>query len=256
MDHHKKIYLYKIPCTTDNTTHTRWAYSKPQTCPVNDAHSIDADNIEIIAQCFDDEVSAQTFKSVSDSDTFQRNFRTEMIPYTIPATTGTHTFDITFPYPIVVLAVKFSTAQEHLQDAVDVSIAPKTLIGATTRPIPENTNEIYLPEQSIQHLSIGFQIHVGDQYLGDIRKIYANRIVTTTPLNASTQTPVIAGTPVYFGVNIIRNYKLHHEGKHTIGDSRPGGSAIPEGSIIRLDYTNNTQGGNTKMFNVIIEYLY
>jgi hypothetical protein len=253
MDHRKKIYLYKIPCTTDNTTHTRWAYSKPQTCPINAEHSIDADNIEIIAQCFDDEVSAQTFKSVSDADTFQRNFRTEMVSYTIPATTGTHTFDITFPYPIVVLAVKFSTTQEHLQDTVDVSIAPKTLIGATTQPLPDNTNEIYLPEQSIQHLSIGYQVHVGDQYLGDIRKIYANRVVTVQSLAQ----PVNVGTPVYFSVNIIRNYKLHYEGKHTIGDSRPGGSAIPEGSIIRLDYTNNsTPEGSIKSFNVIIEYLY
>jgi hypothetical protein len=251
MDNRRKIYLYKIPCITENTTHTRWTYSTPQSCPMNDTHSIDTNNIEIAAMCYDDELNAQVVKSVSDSDTLQQNFRSEMIPYTIPPHTGKHTFDITFPYPIVVLAVKFTTAEEHLQDTINVSIAPKTLIGSTTQSIAQNSQEIHLPEASIKHLSIGYQIHVGDQDLGDIRRIYTNRVMTMNPLSE----PVPQGTPVYFGVNIIRNYTLHHTGDHTIGGSRPGGSVIPEGSVIRLDYQNNNTI-SPKQFHVIVEYLY
>lgn len=250
------VYRYTLYCETEEAWKFVWASVDdpvPDKCPTNTAHTIVDSSISVVETIEEQEVVVQE-ENVTTGDHYQgQSFELE-----VPAETGIHSLDVSFPFPVSIAASEFSPQASMEGDIVDFCVAPDTVIGAITADVAATNVWITVQQSVIDNTSIGYYIELNDGTNSDD----LGRVVEIDTVNlkikvetAATQT-FLAATPTYVKqtVKMIPHIYLQDGGRVRLGQCMIRSSYIPTGTVLRTCYDNIS--GTAKIFSFIFEYRY
>lgn len=143
------------------------------------------------------------------------------------------------------MSIHFIVQQENLGDEVNLHVAPDTTVGAITANVGIGDTVINVSSTVTTHAFAGpCMVKLTDgtntETLGRIKLVdkYAG---TLTVENAATQA-FAAATPTYVQITaiVMRDYTLGPVGAVHVGDSKIGGSFVPQNSVVRVLYQNRS----------------
>lgn len=244
-----------------------------------------------------------TFKVEEESTKTGGNFGIMSVQITA-GPSSTATLDVSWPFPISALSMKYLTEVDHKDDTLTMIIAPDTIIGGITADItgtPSNwvaqnyvigdivlssgkaytcvrntlandpptsggkTNSLYwrrgyaisVSSTVIANTMLGYYITLDDlTNSNDLGRVIYKTLTKIYTENHPT-VAFTAATPTYVRQNIylMKDLAFGRDWCYEIGDSKIGGSYIPEDIIVRLKYHNNNVIGNNTLYGML-EYLY
>lgn len=209
-----------------------------------------AKHVEDTTQKIDVTVTEQ----VKNADT-GGHFRIEGKQITIPAnSTGSN--NMTWPYNISPLVIKFNTDSSNKNDIINMYVAPNTTIGVITDNLDISSTLLHVNSTVIKNINIGYLVYITNgvtlDSLGEVLSVdYTNNTITVSVANTNSY---LAGSYVQMTVNVIKNYVINNPGSYAIGESKVGASYIPKNRIVNVQYTNNSS--EEKTFTWYYEYLY
>ncbi len=173
------------------------------------------------------------------------------------ASSTTTTLDFSWKYPISIGSLELLTKEIHIGDKVNIYVSPETIVGYLTNTATTDSYTIHVNESVIQYIKTGFKCCIIDSEnnvndLGEVLSINPNNLT----INIETR-PVIEfppGSLVRMTIQPVKNYLLDYVGKNIIGSNFVGCSYVKENTIIRFQYTNNSN--IEKKICCIIEYMY
>lgn len=250
------LYKYKIWCTTDSKWEYKWDTEAPTTCPTNNTHSVNTSSISI-----EDHVEETEVKIKEETIPTGGNFVAQSISFiaaTGPNVTTTNTFS--WPFPISVMNIRFTTADIHYGDRATCCVGPNTVIGALAANAATGATGCAVTSTVIDNIMVGYYCNLldGSDYTsnqcGRIIGIDTNTNIITweTPLTQSFS--ALSPTYVRMTVYVVNPLIIGPPGTYIIGDSKIGGSYVPANVTVRVDYTNNSNA--SKDIFSVIEYLY
>jgi len=247
------VNRYRVYCTTDSKHEYQWAETEPTTCPVNTGHSIDSAKTAIVQIMADNEVVIQEEQTKTGA-----HYQAQSFELSVPASTGWHELNISFPFPISMLSAEWIGKTDYDGDSAQFIIAPDTTTGAIASDVAALDTVINVAQSVIDNTQVGYHLKLDDgTNVDDLGRVVsiddgANQVTMETAAVNS----FLAATPTYVKqtVKMVPHICLHPSGRVQLGESKIGGSYIPANTVIRLRYNNLT--GTAKTFSVIIEYLY
>lgn len=236
------VYYYKLWCNTDNQWEYVWRETDPVVCPTNSAHTIDTNSISIV-----NEVSNQEVKIIEETSAttghhyrlISRKFASQI------AANDEANMDLTFPYPISIVAGYTFIKATQEGDNMCVIVSPDTTIGAITADITATDTVVKVQQSVIDNTFIGAKVRFTDlttttPYYEVLSKDEAKLEIT---VDAGISDSLAAATPTYVQFQIVMcEVEISGEGKYGIGEHTIGGSTIPANTVIRFNY--KTDGGN------------
>jgi hypothetical protein len=245
------VYKWRIYCETDS----QWEYKftdneTPITvCPSNSGHTVNPNSVSII-----DTVSSSRVQIKEEEISTGGRFRVH--GYTITAAPNTVTStEVSWDYPVSVLAVYFKPGEVHRGDVLNVHVGPSTAVGTVSANavIGDTTFTIDTPvlDQFVEGLTLHVTDGVSTSYLGDIIEVSGNVITTKYPVTYD----ITAGTSgVKISSNMMRDFEIGYTGDYTFGLSKLSSSYVPIGFSAVASYQNNSNV--EKRFAYYVEYLY
>ena len=195
-------------------------------------------------------------KVVEDNSDDERSFQTVTIGIDVPAASGWHEEDHSFPIDIAVISCDLLISECHVGDTMEVIVAPDTIIGAITQNVEAGQTEIYVQDSVIQHLFRGYYIVITDGQkmanLGRVLQIHTNSIVVENAPDVDFD--MASPTYVMMSIKLFNDWEFPGVGRIDIGDAKIGASLIPANTTIRLRYYNTT--GEAKRFIAPMDILY
>lgn len=255
------MYKYNFKCLTEGRNYEIWdlSTSLPNTCPINDSHVIDSNNVEILCKAYDTYLDLGETRTVeqTEENATQELFRVQNYNFQCPSNSLTK-YLISFNYPVVVLAVKLITKEYNDLDILNNYALINSPIGAVTVPLKVGCSNVYISKGATDYLNRGVEVIITDgvntDELGECTKVYSNRIVTTK----KTVNSYALSNSAYIKIkphNII-DFILHKEVPlMVLGDSKIGGSIIKPGISLSIEYQNLSLDVN-KDFSFCLEYMY
>lgn len=255
------LYKYRIYCNTENAWVSAWyeTDTAPSVCPNNNTHDVNLNSTQLL------QTSGDTIVTIKEEATPTGGyFACKTVDIDIPSgTTGSITItDSSFPIPISMLNISFSTNGVHTGDGLEVHVAPNTIIGSLTANLDSGTTGgvtgFDVSQTVVDNLKIGFWVDVYNGVtshdLGRCTMVDKNNKRITTEKSAPID--YLASSPTYIRqtVKMMHDYTFGEPGTFTVGAYKIGGSYVPTGKIGRVKYINNS--GNAKEFRFQIEYLY
>lgn len=122
------IYKKRIYCTTDS----QWEYKLDEddtaltVCPIDSGHTVNVSSFQIV-----DVISSSKVEIKEESVATGGHFQSFTVHIDATANT-TSTADVSYPFPISSLLVKFTTSSDHEGDIVNMSVGPDTIVGNIT----------------------------------------------------------------------------------------------------------------------------
>ncbi len=171
---------------------------------------------------------------------------------------STKTVDISFPFPMSLLAASWQNKDEFEGDSIEFTVGPDTTTGAITADVVVDDDEITVAQTVIDNTAIGYYILLDDgtntEDLGRVVAVDRVNLKITTE-NAST-TAFVASTPTYVKqtIKMLPKSVLDCCGPMSAGESKIGGSYIPANTTLRAIYYNDVS--TAKKFIFFLEYLY
>lgn len=244
-----KVNKYQIYCNTEAAYVYYWNTSPQTVCPNNNTHSVNINSNSIIHT-----VASNNVTVLEESTPTGGNYKS--VCYKLDCTTGLSSHDYSFPYPISALSISFNTSSDNQNDDLEVIIGPETTIGVLTAAVSSTDTVFTVSSTVIAYLNIGFFITLNDGTNKDDCGVVTNidSVNSQITVNTAAINGFAIGTPVQMSVKVIDNFTIGYSGRCVLGDSKIGGSYVPTGTIVRVNYTNN--GVSTKSFYPVIEYLY
>jgi len=186
------------------------------------------------------------------------HFQESSYSITVGSGDSTKELDVSFPFPISLLAASWQNKSDFDTDSIEFEVGPGTTIGTITSNVASTDTEISVSQTVIDNTSIGYYIKLYDgtntDDLGRVLSIdkVNNKITMET---AATQA-FTASTPTYIKqtVKMLPKSPLDTEGSMSAGESKIGGSYIPANTILRATYHNTA--ATAKKFIFFMEYLY
>ena len=248
------VYYYKVWCDTDCQYEYVWKTEPPTVCPVNNPHTIDTSSISI-----EDQTGNQIIEIREENIPTGGNFKAELhaIDYAAGPNVTTEK-DFTWPFPINVLQLEYTSTVSNLGDEIQLCVAPDTIIGNILQNISIGATQSIVSDTVIDNIYVGYNLSLTDgTNVDDCGRVISidkvNKIITweTATINAySASTPTFVRMTVY----VVDNYSIGPPQKYTIGSSKIGGSYVPANQIVRIRITNNDI--LSKKLYAEIEYLY
>ncbi len=244
------IYKYRVYCTTAAKYEYIWDDVAPTTCPANPAHSIDSSKTTIVDR------RSQTVVEIKEETTPTGGFFIcETLPVSIAAN-QTATFPYTWPIPITVLMVGFTSTGDNEGDILSLSVAPDTTIGTLTANIGTGVSTIDVSQTVIDNIKVGFHVTITDgtntNQLG--RCLIINKAAKTIAIETATTNSFNANSLIKITIYMMKNYTIGPAWEYEIGTSKIGGSYVPAGRTVKVVYENKTNAAKT--LNPRVEYLY
>ncbi len=214
---------------------------KPTTCPNDALHTID-----------DAKSTYRPYFSLSSlEDPTKRNgFPTvQGIDFTCAANTTT-TYDLTFPYDIIIFNCLLLLDNDNKNDRLSVIATPNITVGAITSNISIGDTVIPISSAAITNLNKICKINFNDsdEYTIVSQDLYNSTITLSAPLTSNYTAGTIIRRNVYVVNNILLpDYQLQ------IGRLNPYPTVIYAGFILRFQYTNYDLLGS-KTMNLLIEH--
>lgn len=168
--------------------------------------------------------------------------------------------EIVFPIPISLFCAQMSIAEDMDEDEGSLHIAPDTIIGVITSPVNIGDRYISVNETVVDNTDIGYWLFLTNMVQGfDMGRVTAidainNKIRMETPSEVAFMPGPTTPVFVLQTVKLVPYLKLRAGHHLELGRSRIGGSYVPPGRPIRINYKNNN--GKKKTFSLTIEYLY
>lgn len=177
----KKLFKYRVYCSTENTYAFYWGESPPIACPNNNSHTIDTNTITIVDKIKQDQV--EIVEEVPDSTPTEGRFRCTGLEMTANANAVTNK-DFAWLYPINAMTIRFYTDTSHIGDYLNVFVIPTVPLGNTTNDTTSGNSTISVNASVIGAAQVGNMLCILDnnntQYLGKVTsKDTAGSTITT-----------------------------------------------------------------------------
>lgn len=244
------VYQYRVRCVTENVDKYVWDEEEPTVCPTNAEHTIGA--IAIV-----NKVDSNVVAVREETTPTGGHFQTVTRKITADGNATTH-FNYTWPMPITVFMVGFTSEETHRGDVIDMSVAPNTTIGIITADATVGTSTFTVSNTVLQYTNIGFYLTITDGVNNDDlgRVIAIDKNTSTVTVETASTHSFLVTSPSYIIQNIymMKDYEIGAPHRYEIGESKIGGSYVPAGTVVRVSYTNN--GLAQKNIVTRLEYLY
>lgn len=188
------------------------------------------------------------------------HYQAQTFNFEIDGQTGWQSREIVFPIPISLFCAQMSVDDDMDKDEGGVDIAPDTIIGIVTAPVNEGDEEIIVSQTVVDYTEIGYYLFLTNMVDG----FDMGRVVGVDAINSKVRLEKKASisfspgpvTPVFVmqTVKLVPYLKLRGGHHLELGRARIGGSYVPPGRPIRMNYKNNN--GKAKTFSLTLEYLY
>jgi hypothetical protein len=248
----RTIYNWRVYCNTEAQNVYGWSETEPNQCFHNNTHEINPLSVSMI-----EGVVPNEFMLKEEHTPTGGNFR--CTSYKIICPPGLSEHDYSFPHPMTALTTTVQTTPDLLDDVVEVTVAPGTIIGVLTGNISPGTSVIPVSSTVLQYLMIGYYITINDtNNVDDLgRVISIDSVNSTVTVETATVHSFVAASPCYIkmGVKYVDNWVIGPSTQYIIGEGKVGGTYIPANKIIRISYLNNSPS-ITKNLYAILEFLY
>ena len=182
------------------------------------------------------------------------NYLADCHQLSIPASIGTTTYDITYPYNVSTYSVTIFGATGNVGDSVGLVASPNTVVGTVLLLL--SIGSLTLSLASIAGLNVGYNLSISDgintNNLGVITSIDTTLNIVT--FSVATTVLFAIGATVYYSIPLIKNCVLSNDKNISLGGSRLGSTGLLTGQIARISYTNSTAAAKTFSFCVELQY--
>jgi hypothetical protein len=252
------------------TNHTREIIYWKIFCDTEDMYTYGyLDHLTPPTQCFNNHEHIISHHPIPLHNIYNNNRRTQeesgdtgghfqSVCYKMVCPVGESSHDYSFLFPVSALCIIIQTTADHTDDDLEVVIGPDTIIGNITSNVVSSDTVINVSSTVLAHIKVGFYVDLFDgtntDPLGRVTAIDASAS-TITVETAATQS-FSAATPTYIRMTVkcVSHFKFGFPGRYEVGKDKIGGSYVPTGTIIRVNYTNN--GVASSDFYAMIEILY
>jgi hypothetical protein len=246
------VYRWRVRCVTDNKFEYIWSETEPTGCPIDTGHIIDATKTAVV-----NKIEENYVKIKEESIPTGEHFACETVTVEIEPKNSASK-EVSWPIPIVIYNMTFTTTDDHIGDTFNVDVSPNTVIGAITASSKAGDTIISVTDTVLENIKIGYQINLTDgknlDNLGIIVSIdIINKTITVSSPTIHDFSP-LEPTYVIMTVNLIKNYEIGPSGYKIINRSKIGGTYVPPGTIMELSYNNG--GSIPKKIVFQIEYTY
>ena len=249
------LYKYALTCSDESVTKHVWRSEGdpvPTKCPDDTSHTIVSSSIRIVDKRENNKVVVQEEEVPTGG-----NFRIESVTFDIPAG-QTHAENKSWNYNVSVLDVFYVSTSDHVGDNIEIIVAPDTTIGVITANVDIGDTVINVSQTVIDYTMVGYNINLNDgvnnDNLGPVTSIDKDNLTITCTNPTTNAFSAVSPTYVVQNIYMLRDFEIGPPFHIPIGDGKIGGSSIPAGTVVRVNYTNN--GIVTKRFVPYIEYLY
>lgn len=196
-----------------------------------------------------------------DSDPNKRtggHYQAVGLRISVPASTGIHTKDFTFPHPISLMSMEYVPKSSMDGDKFDILVAPETTIGSITADVTASDTIINVDATVLASTFVGAVIHIDDGTNKDLlgKVLSVDKAGGTITVESGATNAFLAATPTYVKqtVRLVENVWIHGTVLTELGSTKIGGSYLPANTVIRIEYDNVT--GTAKDYDSICEILY
>lgn len=246
------ITKYKIYCITEDCWKYKWDTNPITKCPDDTTHNVNPDSVLI-----DDVITNNTVIVSSEPDVYKTggHYRTTTAHFMAnPNSVTIH--ETTFPYPIALSCVQIHASAENIGDIVDCCAPPPTVVGILTQPAQIDSTVLFVSPTVIANVAVGYYITLTDgtntDECGAIISIDANN--GTIKIENKLGNNYNQNTFVKMAIYFIKDYYINIAGFHKFAYNKIGSSYLPENTVGRIYYKNNSQ--NQKMFCLMTEFFY
>jgi hypothetical protein len=186
------------------------------------------------------------------------HYQARTIDLNLPASTGWVSESFSFPFPISLFSAGARVPTVSDGDEVRFEIGPDVVVGAITADAAINDTEITVNATALANCFIGSYIKLDD----GTNTNDGNRIINIDNVNSkltfetALTNNFLAATPTAIKrtVLMIPHLRLTGGQRLVMGESKIGGSYIPANTELKISYNNVS--GTSKVFSVVIEYMY
>lgn len=177
----------------------------------------------------------------------------------IPATSGWYDMpDITWPYPITLLAAEAKAMSANDGDHIEFVVGPDVTVGSISSDVTASDTVINVSQSVLDNVAVGKFICLDDgTNVDDCGRVTAvDKTAGTITVETATANGFAAATPtlVKMTTKMAVNIELSSDHRIALGESKIGGSYVPANTVLRMRYYN--QNGSAKSFKFYLEYLY
>lgn len=188
----------------------------------------------------------------------QGHYQSRGLEMSIPASTGLHTADFSFNYPISLMSMEYVPEASMDGDYFDATVGPETIIGTITSDVTASDTVINVSQTVLDNIQIGYLVHLDDLTNKDaLTEVTAiDKVAGTITVATGAVNGFAAATPTYVKQTVLmaKNIRLSGTVRIELGSTKIGGSFLPANTAIRITYNNIS--GTAKTFAAIAEYLY
>jgi hypothetical protein len=244
------VYKYRIECVTDSKDEHVWrdeTQPVPTLCPTNSDHTVGL--IVKVDQLLHSSITIKE-ESVPTGGYFQA---TSICLHNINAgpsvvTSKTVSYDI----PVSGLAFSFITESNQKGDVINVIIGKDTTVGILLDDVKVGDVTFNVQQSVIDNVFIGMYIKLSDGLNDDDCGLIVsiNDINKTITVNTATTHSFSLLTPTYVKGSIytVKDYHIGPAFCYDVGSSKIGGSYLPTGATITVEYTNNTNDSDKTLY--------
>lgn len=185
-------------------------------------------------------------------------FRGHGFEMDIPASTGDHILDLTFPVDISMLSMEYTPLSSMESDYFCVFAGYGTVAGTITSDVTASDTVISVSQTVIDNADYGLFVELSDgtnlDKLGQI--IDWDTVANTITVETAAVNGFLTSTPTYVRLceHTVQTVYLHGTARCELGHSKIGGSYFGKNKTLRIVYNNVT--GTAKKFRATLEYLY
>ena len=233
----KQVDRYRLFCNTESAYQYIWSNSLPSVCPNNNTHTIDINTVSIV-----DSVSSAAVEVVQQSGT-GGNYTCQSFCFDIPAN-STVTEQYSWPYPISVSTMHFTSDITQIGDLVSGVISPHTVIGTLAADLPATGTILSVTPSVVQSAITGTLATVTDGTntidLGNFHNI--NTTNNTVCVQLAPDAPFAATSPTRVMMSFQNiSLEIGQPGLYTFGSQQLKGASMPANTIMQITYTNTGQ---------------
>lgn len=252
------VYKYRLYCNDESTWKYVWSETSPTTCPTNTSHDINLESITDIEKLASNQVKLNPIDIPNDYRNVGGYYRLKTHSIEVaPNTTSTSTFS--FPYPIAVIGGYLSVPDNYEDDCFTLGCGYDTTLGIITQDIVSGATSIVATPTSLQYMRIGGYLRLTDgvnttEYIeiSDINKeTNVVTLLSSIPYDYEATSPTYIQNAVIFADKVV----FGAGGMYRMGSNSFGATYVPENTVFRITYTNNSSI-DTKKPKLFYDYYY
>jgi hypothetical protein len=239
MNTNKAINRYRIYCETEGQYQYVWNDVPPIACPVNTAHTVDLTTVAIV-----DTVSNNSVNVIQQAGVTNGNYGLCSHSFDIqPNSTGSYTFS--FPFPISISSVHFTTNASHTGDIVNCWTAPHTPVGSITSNVSVGDATVNVTQSAAQELIPGCTVTLNDGTntceMGRAFAIDSVNLKVTCETASSNTFSTTTPTAVQMSYPTVSNFEIADPNLISLGENHIGAAFLPANVPIMVTYQNKSQ---------------